>query len=329
MFMWYSVVPMDEVVDNLIRKVLHEFAVIRETIVKIGESFGNYIATNEAEHETERDQQKNETKVAGEIWFPEAVEAKRSTEQEAQHTTQKIIAVAAWAAFIAALAYAVIAQLTLNQIREQTAEVYHQAEVENANASGQNAQLFRQLNIAERQTKAAQNSADAITQQMREDQRAWVTISMGKITWGVGKTISIPVTTTNVGKTAALRFIIDVMVIPYENSISASKALTFRYFGVPHFQDFSGYIAPNSHIDDVATYDAFDSDGKTIRTGVVSQDMAAKLLSGDEFLLIYAEAHYLDIFGVNHWTRLCNYAPSPTGLTYAAKCAIYSSVDKN
>jgi hypothetical protein len=66
---------------------------------------------------------------------PEGIERQNAESQHKAQTTQYAIAVAAWFAFVAALAYAVIAQLTLGQIREQTAQIYHQSEVENADSS--------------------------------------------------------------------------------------------------------------------------------------------------------------------------------------------------
>lgn len=127
--------------------------------------------------EDRQNQQSNEpVQVNTVIRQPEAIERKNTTDEHKAQRIQIAIAIAAWAAFAAALSYAVIAQLTLNDIHQQTAEVYRQAEVENANASGQNAQLFRQLNIARQQATAAERNIQAIQDQTKQYQRAWISV---------------------------------------------------------------------------------------------------------------------------------------------------------
>jgi hypothetical protein len=112
--------------------------------------------------------------VRAEIHFPESVETRRSANQDRQDTLQKLIAGAAWAAFFAAVAYAWLAQRQLGEMKEQTAQIYHQSEVENSDASWKAVESFRQLNIAQTQAKAAQDSVDAIKRNMEVQQRAWV-----------------------------------------------------------------------------------------------------------------------------------------------------------
>lgn len=128
----------------------------------------------EKERDRGDDSQHIPPEVRAEIHFPDAVETKRTADQERYHTTQKVITVAAWGAFIAALAYAVVAQMQLGKMTEQVEQLYRQAEVENAGASHRAAEVFRQLNIAQAQVKAAQDSLTAIREQMRLDQRAWI-----------------------------------------------------------------------------------------------------------------------------------------------------------
>ena len=61
----------------------------------------------ENEWNRQRERENVSTEVTGTFKLPEAVEAKRATNQEQYHTTHTVIAVAASAAFVAALAYAV------------------------------------------------------------------------------------------------------------------------------------------------------------------------------------------------------------------------------
>jgi hypothetical protein len=57
--------------------------------------------------ENDRDRQNNGNRippeVRAEVHFPDSVEAQHSADQKSQHTTQKLIAAAAWSAFFAAL----------------------------------------------------------------------------------------------------------------------------------------------------------------------------------------------------------------------------------
>jgi hypothetical protein len=298
-----SIMDIPESVETLIRKLLHELTVIRETLGQIEESFGNYTAANKAANEADRDKQEHETKVAGEIWFPEAIERKRGAQEGKQHTTQKVIAVAAWFAFIAALAYAVIAQLTLNQIADQTTQIYHQSDVENANASFQAAQAFRQLQAQQAQAQAARESVAAVTKQMREDQRAWLTISMGQITLGEGKAMSVPLTVANIGKTPAKKFVLNAVIQAIENTRSAGSSLAFKYEGIPHLLEFGGYVLQSDPINTLVQREEFAADGKTVQIAIMDHDQAIRMSTGNDFIIVYAEARYKDIFGVSHWCK--------------------------
>ncbi|MGD0921998.1 MAG: hypothetical protein ABSA70_09575 [Terriglobia bacterium] len=62
----------------------------------------------------------------------------------------------------------------LLEMRTQTALIVQQSQIENAGASHRTAETFRQLNIAQKQAQAAQDSLATIREQMRLDQRAWV-----------------------------------------------------------------------------------------------------------------------------------------------------------
>jgi hypothetical protein len=260
---------------------------------------------------------------------PEAVERQNATNQQNAQRTQNVIAVGAWAAFAAALAYAVVAQLQLGQLSQQTAQVYHQSEVENADASYQAAKWFQELRIAQDQAKAARDQVSVVTREMQEDQRAWLTIKIGNINWQEGQPISVPVAINNIGKTAAKKYLLSVVIRTVDNTPDAGKSLAFKYEGVPHYADFAGYLLPSDPHTDIVTSQGFAADQKTLQEASVSHEEAQKLMGGQEFIIAYATVVYRDMFGRSDWTNTCVYT-SPSGKpAYAAKCTLYNDVDSN
>ena len=60
-----------------------------------------------------------------------------------------------------------------------------------------------QLTIAGQQATAMQDQVDAIKRQMRQDQRAWISIKFGDIGWDDGKPLKVQMILANPGKTPA------------------------------------------------------------------------------------------------------------------------------
>ncbi len=139
-------------------------AAIVQRLEAIEKVFANYSAAIRAKEEGDRE---NIQRLRAEITFDDASKQEGQTEADRQNRTQEKIGRYAFYAFLAAIIYAGISALQLYEMRIQTAQVFHQSEVENANASGENAQLFRQLNILERQTEATHESAMASGDQSR------------------------------------------------------------------------------------------------------------------------------------------------------------------
>lgn len=119
------------------------------------------------------------TEVRAEVYFPDSVEAKRTADQKSQHTMQKVIAVAAWGAFVAALAYVTVAGMQFREMREQTAQLFRQAEVENAGASHRAVEVDRQLKIAEQQAEAALGQARAAAKNAKAAENNVVAVRKG------------------------------------------------------------------------------------------------------------------------------------------------------
>ncbi len=156
---------------ELLRDGLRE---IRDGLGRIERVLEQYVkAVNDAQNRHE-EKQHQPIEVSAVIRNADAIEREHTANQKRSQRTQDAIAVAAWTAFVAALAYAVIAQLQLGELRKQTAQLYRQAEVENADASYKAVETFRQLTIAQQQAQAARDGVSAINRQMQLDQRAWV-----------------------------------------------------------------------------------------------------------------------------------------------------------
>jgi len=146
---------------TLARLFSRELAAIREKLGQIRGTIKQHVEAVEKERHRQNEREHIPTEVRAEVHFPDSIETKHTAYQNSQHTMQKVIAVAAWGAFIAALAYATVAALQFREMREQTAQLYRQAEVENAGASHRAAETFRQLNISQDQAKAALDQAGA------------------------------------------------------------------------------------------------------------------------------------------------------------------------
>lgn len=305
---------------------------------------------NKRDSQTKDEQMRSE--VRAEIHFPESIEIKRTADQEGQHTTQKAIAVAAWAAFIAALCYAVIAQLQLGQMKEQTAQIYHQSEVENAGASWKAVESYQQIKNARQQVVAAQASADAISRQMRIDQRPWIKVELAgepmgseRVAYGVvvGGPLMFPIKLTNTGKTPARNITADVMidVVPKGQEPKLIRTISIHYkrtSPIPkRFQNKAnlrpddnfivGRIFAGNHT--IRNVTRFEIKNSAASPQVLSVDEANSIARKESYVLLDGQIHYSDIFGSNHWTRFCTTFFMDGTTRESAKCAHYAADDGN
>lgn len=192
-----------------------ELAIIGERLSAILEAIEKYIQGDTEERNRKRNRENIPVNVAGNIvgtiGLPETVEAKRSTDQERYHTTQQIIAVGAWGAFIGTLIYVVVAQMTLNQIKMQTAQIYHQSEVDNADASLKAAQWLKQSTLSFQQLELAE--------------RPWVEADIainGGLTFDInGARIPLKITLRNTGHSPALSTTVSPLALIGSKSLSA------------------------------------------------------------------------------------------------------------
>jgi hypothetical protein len=188
----------------------------------------------------------------------------------------------------------------------------------------------RQLDIAEKQARAAQDGVKAIQRQMRQDQRAWLDMQILKRPeFKVGEPVQALIGVTNIGKTAAKNLRIQT-VIEYL-PIDQAPSLSFKK-GVYRYQITTGVLFPS---DPPAKLPAYWYEKAPVKTkfaaAVLSEGEAGDLAAGRTYIVMYGKAEYIDIFNVRHITRMCGWlAPARENVfVNATKCTAYNSVDND
>lgn len=178
-----------------------------------------------------------------------------------------------------------------------------------------------------RQAKSAEDSVKAIQRQMRQDQRAWIEISASApLPAVIGQPITTNFQLVNKGKTPATHIVIEAVLKQVKNGESP----TFRYDGEPRQITTTGEMNPQQP----AYRSASTGDWSKVKNEAVPHAVTQKemdsLLAGDSYLITYVRVRYRDIFGVQHWSRFCEFSVFNNQRTYTAqKCTDYSSVDNN
>lgn len=313
--------------DDLLAAVAQRLSDIQRTLDRL-------IEIEEKERSRQHERENIPVQVTGTFRLPDAIEAQRAATQDRYYITQKVIAVAACAAFVAALLYAMVTGLQLQEMRKQTTQLYRQAEVENANASFNAAQGFRQLNIAKQEARAAQDSVKAIQHQTQSAERAWITIEFPQplvAPLAENRPITSNIQFTNSGNSVARKVIAEAVIEVVKNG----KSPTFDY-SWDHTKLTSGLLQKN----ETATLPAGryahqrTTNGSNAKILPLSHDELQQLLTGKSYIAIFARVRYWDAFGIHHWLRRCGWVaqPSPPGVSWvftAHKCTNYAEVDNN
>lgn len=234
--------------------------------------------------------------------------------------------------FLAALAAAVFVGVQVHEMTKQTQILASQSEAAAAGAAMGELNTRKQLAIAQQQAQAAQDSVDAIKRQMRQDQRAWLKITVpDAIHLRFMEPITANMRIVNIGKTVAR--VIHVRAII--EKVSNGQSPLLRYHIIRIYANFrGGMMYPNEPQDfPVALYKETIipppwqpmPDAKRLGTA----DIGA-LQAGDEYFVVYARGTYTDIFGVDHWVTVCDatFKTPSKGIT-AKACADYSDADNN
>jgi hypothetical protein len=176
---------------------------------------------------------------------------------------------------------------------------------------------------ARQQLGAMQDQVKAIQRQMRQDQRAWLDIQFDAISWAENQTIQVRMTLTNKGKTPAKR----VSGRAYVEKILINQKLEF---GKYEQQFGSGFLAPNIPISNWG----FQSAHKHVPLPMSKTDVA-DLNEGRAIAVVHGDITYLDIFGIEHWTKFCTYNAAFRFITTtpvqntAPPCTNYNDADNN
>jgi len=291
-----------------------DLAIIAGRLEAIEKIFRQYSNAESAAEERNEQQQSSQKFVRAEITFDNTSKREAQTEADRQHRTQNAIRWTAFGAFAAAIFYAGISGLMFHEMHVQTAQLFRQGDIENAGASHRAAETSLQLNNAKRQADAAQKNVNAIQQQMRVDQRAWVSVAT------VGSDLAQPlqfletkVEIRNTGKTPAKNLSFIVMPeIREKGSIYAQypphpPLVPYAPLGVELWGFHShGVVAPNASISQTSRILA--------HPGVLLPDEAAGLDAGWLILYVHGRIEYTDIFNRLDWTTFCffsNPTPSP------------------
>lgn len=190
------------------------------------------------------------------------------------------------------------------------------------------ANAIKQLAIAQRQAKAAQNSVEAIQTQMRQDQRAWVEIRFVKdeqhknLVLDPRSPISIPLKIINVGKTLGVR----VRVFAEVEIVSKNNAPELKY---TPYKDLVGVIYKDMEVPVEARTHGMSADKTHVTNRPLGQADYERLTTGQAYFVFFAKVEYWDIFRKKHRTTFCGWKAFVDGEFPASKCTAYNGADNN
>jgi hypothetical protein len=183
----------------------------------------------------------------------------------------------------------------------------------------------KQLAIAQQQASAAQDSVKAIRRQMQQDQRAWINVSSGNVNFAENQPITIPVISTNSGKTPAREFVADFIVKLVQ--IEKSPILDFHHVAV--VRESSGAIFKDQQFAFPAVSLRNIPRSRGAEPHALSKSEFEDLKSGKTYIVIYGRIAYEDIFKTRHWVHFCSFS-SPSGKPVPAKnCTSYNDIDND
>jgi hypothetical protein len=191
------------------------------------------------------------------------------------------------------------------------------------------------------QIKLLQDQIDTIKAQMRQDQRPWIHVTWsGQFSVAIDSPITTRVGISNSGKSPAER----VMGLFRIDLVKNGKSIRFLEIPVPKATELEKIMKamPVSY-NTIGIVFANDppsgSDvARTRKTGKFSiepRPLSAReyeqLKAGTYFIAVHGIVTYIDVFGVEHWTKFCSFGDPVGGphSFFASDCAEYNSVDGN
>jgi len=273
----------------------------------IEDILAEYIDAIRAADERRKELDASQKLIRTEISFDETSKREAKAETNRQHGIQTSIRWAAWAAFAAAFLYAGFALIQVEIMQTQTAQIFRQAEIENANASSEFAQSFRQLLAFQDQARALQQSAATIRRQWIDDQKPLVTAPIIKpITIAEGQPMMFNVYFANYGKSPALKASGKGMIFIGKDAVKDADEWFRTDAPKPMLHAPTAIIPPG--------VPATDPKGNVTSVGVFSTAVSKKRLTKDDILyikthdlgfVIVMREQYFDSLGNKYWTDGC------------------------
>lgn len=193
---------------------------------------------------------------------------------------------------------------------------------------GQLANAAKSAAASQIQAIAAQENVKAIQRQMRQEQRAWISIQFTQWDISPNAPISIKSTMSNSGKTPAKHIRSKIVV----RKVMTSERLHLAYEGYPLSEPRGGILIPNEPITILGYISLqFQDPGHAIVPMRMTQNDVEQIKAGLAYGIIYGKIDYDDIFGKHHWIKFCGYNSGDMHQIQHAvtSCAEYNDVDNN
>lgn len=194
--------------------------------------------------------------------------------------------------------------------------------------TGQMSNAAKTASAARDQAKAAQDSVKAIQRQMRQDQRAWITVKIASPEFSESKPFFVPITFTNTGKTPARHFTAAVFVERVQNG----KSPSFEYKNSIGTTATVGTVFPGGVMLHRGFAFRLDYTAKTAEgINTLSPAELRELIDAKAYIATYGKITFTDIFGTSHWVKFCAFSSPAESvwLAGAKKCTDYDEVDNN
>jgi len=157
------------------------------------------------------------------------------------------------------------------------------------------------------------------------DQRAWIDVSFGMPVLKENSPISVPITVTNTGKTAAKTFEGYIVIA----SVKREDEPLFGGLDKPgegRVPMRVGILLPNrpTSVMFVAVKPGTQNREQVFLTPSLNQEIQ----NGQSVILAYGRINYTDIFGTKHWIKFCGSHGALIGVA-PKKCSSYNDIDND
>jgi hypothetical protein len=281
--------------------------------------------------ETSQRQEQSQTELKTVVRLPvEVGEYFRSEQGErpVKNRRENVRVILETCAVIAAFALAGITLVTLRTFNSQLTQMKEQTKTLSQQAAQSAQDSQRQLDLSGKQVTAAQDDVKAIQRQMRQDQRAWITIRPGNTQIADNQVIEAAFQIENSGKTLAKKFRSDSVLAMLKKG--EEPDFTYDPRRVNALEIRSGIVLP--HLPEGRLPNVLFRNGiPVVLDSIVHEELRKRNL----LLIAYGKVSYWDIFGTPHWMTYCldvglPDAVPPVGLdTVTKKCTDYGNADNN